>query len=139
MHKSIDTVFKIIMPKLFVYAALLIYIVIFYKITFQRGSNFGTIFSSLPLICIGAFLLFKHPLWSFLFLYIANYFVMGAMRYISFPGGILMDAIIFFCFTSLLIKTYKPSFANNISLVTVLLTRAYESQSSASGRMGSKS
>jgi len=108
MRTLLENIAKLVMPKLFVYVGLLIFLVIFYKATMQRGYYFGTIVASLPFIAIVIYLLLKNPLWSFVFLFISNYFVMGAMRYIYFPGGILMDIIIGFCLTTLIVKTtYK--------------------------------
>lgn len=105
MQTKIRNIVKLIMPKIFIYTGLLIFLFLFYKFTLQRGSYYGVIIASLPFLSIGFYLLFKNPLWSFIFLFIANYFVMGLTRYISFPGGILMDSVIFFCFATLLFKT----------------------------------
>lgn len=105
MHKLLGNIANLINPKQLIYLGLLIFLVIFYKATMQRGLYFGYIIASLPFIAIAVYLLLKKPLWSFVFLFIANYFVMGAMRYISFQGGILMDTIIGFCLITIIIKT----------------------------------
>jgi hypothetical protein len=105
MQTKRKNIVKLIMPKIFVYTGFLIFLLIFYKLTLQKGIYYGSIIASLPFLSIGFFLLLKNPLWSFIFLFIANYFVMGITRYISFPGGILMDSVIFFCFATLLLKT----------------------------------
>lgn len=108
MKPFIENIIKLIMPKIIIYVGLLILLVIFYKVELQNDYHKGAIIASLPFLIIAFFLLFKHPLWSFIFLFIANYLVMGIMRYVYFPAGILMDSIISFCIISLLIKsTYR--------------------------------
>ena len=105
MQELLGNITKLIKPRIFVYTGLLVFIFIFYKAIMQRGCNIGYIIAFLPFITITIYLLLKNPLWSFLVLFITNYFVMGASRYVPFQAGILMDTIIIFCFTSLLIKT----------------------------------
>lgn len=105
MQTKRKNIVKLITPKIFVYTGFLIFLFLFYKLTLQRGFYYGAIIASLPFLSIGFYLLVKNPLWSFIFLFIVNYFVMGITRYISFPGGILMDSVIFFCFATILLKT----------------------------------
>ena len=105
MRTILDNIIKLITPKIFVYAGLLFLLFGFYKVTLQIGFYLGAIVASLPFAIIVIFLLLKHPILSFIFLFIANYFIMGVTRYVSFPGGILMDAINIFCYASLIFKT----------------------------------
>jgi hypothetical protein len=105
MRTFIDNIAKFITPKIFVYAGFLIYIAFFYKTTLQKSYYLGAIVASLPFIVIGVNLLLKRPLLSFIFLFIVNYFIMGITRYLHFQGGILMDAIILFCFITLFLRT----------------------------------
>ena len=108
MRTSINHLIKLVTPKLFVYVLIIMFIILFYKITVQTSSYLGAVVSCLPILFIGVCFFLKYPLWSFIFLFITNYFVMGIARYISFPGGILMDAVLLFCFSSLLLKsTYE--------------------------------
>lgn len=125
MRILLENITKWITPKIFVFGALLLFIFIFYKATMQRGCNVGYIIASSPFIAIAVYLFIKSPLWSFVFLFITNYFVMGTMRYISFSGGILMDTIIGFCLATLIIKTtyekveWKRAL-NPLTLITAL-------------------
>jgi len=123
MRTLLENITKLIMPRIFVYAGLLLFLIIFYKTVMQRGCNIGYIIALLPFITIIVYLLLKNPLWSFIFLFIANYFVMGASRYVSFQAGILMDAIIFFCFATLLVKTtYAKIEWNRVLNLLTLIT-----------------
>ncbi len=115
------------MPRIFVYAGLLIFIAIFYKATMQRGCNVGYIIVSIPFIAIGMFLLLKNPLWSFIILFISNYFIMGVNRYISLPIpiSVFMDSIISFIFLALILKTIHirtewKRVLNPLTLITLI-------------------
>ncbi|WP_321437493.1 O-antigen ligase family protein [uncultured Bacteroides sp.] len=107
MLTFIKNITKLILPKIFVYAGLLIFIVIFYKATMQRGCNFGYIIVSMPFVAVGLYLLLKNPLWSFIILFICNYFIMGITRYITLPVpiSVFMDSVISFIFLALILKT----------------------------------
>nr|WP_321378864.1 O-antigen ligase family protein [uncultured Bacteroides sp.] len=125
MYTFIHNKSKLIKPKILLYVVLLIGIALFYKTTLQKGYYFGAFIACLPFLAIGIFLLLKRPLWSFIFLFITNYFIMGITRYIHFQGGILMDIIILFCFGSILIKaTYDnlewKRMLNPLTLTTFL-------------------
>lgn len=105
MQKVVDYIFKLITPKVFVYIGLLIGIVLFIEITLQKGSFVGIAVASIPFLILIVSFFFNHPIYSFITLFITNYFVMGATRYISFPGGIFMDIVIVSCFVLLFIKS----------------------------------
>jgi hypothetical protein len=127
MQTLLKNITKLIMPRIFVYAGLLLFIVIFYKATMQRGCNVGYIIVSIPFIAIGMFLLLKNPLWSFIILFISNYFIMGAIRYISFPIpiSVFMDSIISFIFLALILKTIHirtewKRVLNPLTLITLI-------------------
>ncbi len=125
MRIPIDHIIKYFIPKIVLYAVLVIYIYLFYKMTMQRGYYWGAMIASLPLLSITFFLLLKNPLWNFIVLFIINYFVMGINRYISFSPGIFMDVIIAFCFSALIIKsTYEKMewkrILNPLTLTTTL-------------------
>ncbi len=114
------------MPKIFIYAGLLIFLVIFYKVTMQRGCNVGYIIVSIPFIAVGMFLLLKNPVWSFIILFISNYFIMGVIRYISFPIpiSVFMDSIILFIFLALLIKSIyiKTEWKRALNPLTLIIS-----------------
>lgn len=105
MQRIVNYISKFIEPKAFVYGGLLIGVIFFFEITLQRGNYVGIAVASLPFIILIISFLFKRPIYGFIGLFIANYFVMGATRYVSFPGGVFMDIIIAFCFILLFIKS----------------------------------
>lgn len=103
------------------------FVILFYKITMQRGCNFGYIVVASPIIVINLFFLLKNPLWSFMILFICNYFIMGVSRYITLPVPIsaFMDSIMSFTFLALFIKSifikteWKRIF-NTLTLITLI-------------------
>lgn len=105
MQKITDYIYKLVAPKTFVYIGLLIGIVFIYKITLQTNTFVGVTVAGLPFILLCLSLLLKYPIWTYFLLFFANYFVMGAMRYVPIPGGIFMDAIISFCFILLFFRS----------------------------------
>lgn len=107
MQTFLENITKFLRPRIFVYAGLIIFLVIFYKATMQRGSNLGYIIAAFPLIAIGTYLLIKKPLWSFIILFVCNYLISGFTRYypLPIPISLLMDALIACAILTLLIKT----------------------------------
>lgn len=68
----------------------------------------GLIFSLLPLLILSLFFVLYNPYWGMLLLFADNYFLMGLTRYISVPSiGVLTDALIFFIFFSLILRTVQ--------------------------------
>jgi len=127
MLTFIKYITKLILPKIFVYAGLLIFIVIFYKATMQRGLISGYTIVFIPFITIAMYLLLKNPLWGFIILFISNYFIMGVNRYISFPIpiSVFMDSIISFIFLALILKTIHiktewKRVLNPLTLITLI-------------------
>nr|WP_320038366.1 O-antigen ligase family protein [uncultured Bacteroides sp.] len=123
----LENITRLITPKIFTYLGLLAYIIIFYKATMQRGLTFGYAIAFIPIITIVIYLFFKSPLWSFIILFISNYFIMGVNRYIPFPVpiSVFMDSIISFIFLALILKTihikteWKRVF-NSLTILTLI-------------------
>jgi len=105
MQSKIKHIIELSIPKVVIYTFFAIYVYLFYKASLQIGNIFGIIIAFLPLIFISAFLLLKKPTWSFVILFILNYIVMGASRYITFPSSIFMDASMALCFACVIIKS----------------------------------
>lgn len=95
-----------VIVKSFIYIGLLIGVYILYKYLLQRGYYAGALLACFPFLLIAAFYVFKNPLWSFIVLFTANYFVMGAARYISFKAGIVMDELVILVIVSLIIQLF---------------------------------
>ena len=122
MYTLLNNILKLVTPKILLFIGILLYLALFYNITLHKGYYYGTIVAFMPFIAIGIYTLLKHPLWSFIFLFISNYFIMGAMRYTYFQAGLIMDATIFFCLATLLLKTTyeKVEWKRSINILTLL-------------------
>lgn len=90
------------------------------------GYIFGLLFSLLPLCVFAIFYCIKNPYWALTLVFGVNYFILGATRYIpGLAGGIVIDALIAFCFLTLLIRACYKNVAwervlNSLTLLAVI-------------------
>lgn len=60
---------------------------------FRFGHVAGLALSLIPFSIISLIVLWNRPFWSFILLFVGNYLVSGASRYLGYSSGIAMDAI----------------------------------------------
>jgi hypothetical protein len=93
--------------KAIVFSLLYISAWVLLQVTLRIGYQIGLFFSILPFLLFAFIFLLEKPYFSFLLLFVANYFISGGTRYISYPPGIAMDVLFLVALVVLVLQSYK--------------------------------
>ena len=111
--------------KVIVYLFLVLWVLVIVYVTTRMGYVMGIAASLAPLMLLLFGALVQFPYWSFIFLFIANYLVMGFTRYVNvISPGIAIDVIIGLTFAVFFFNSYKNKssikLSNSFNTLTLL-------------------
>lgn len=93
--------------KVLVFAVLYFLVWVLLQVILRVGYSIGFVLSLAPLLFLVFVILLDKPYFSFILLFIVNYFVSGGSRYISYPPGITMDFLFLFLFLITVLQFFK--------------------------------
>ena len=74
----------------------------------------GFLLSLGPFLLLAFILLLERPYYSFIILFLVNYFISGGSRYFPYPPGIVMDSLFLFLFLILFLQSFSQKRDINI-------------------------
>lgn len=111
-----------------IFLLMILWVLIIVYLSTKKGYIIGTAASLIPLFLLFLYGLLNNPYWSFIALFVANYFVSGISRYIpAIAPGITMDFFIVITLLILVIYSFKNerlfifrNAMNNLTLVAFI-------------------
>lgn len=101
--------------KAFVVAVLIFLVALFLRVTLNISHIVGLAIALVPLGIIILLLLIDKPYYSFMLIFITNYFVSGLSRYVNIAPGITMDVIVAFTVIVISLQVFKSTKETKLS------------------------
>lgn len=80
-------------------------LLLFTLLLLNAGVAVALLWAVLPFVFFLVFSSLKHPQTTLYGVFIATYFIMGVTRYVNIPGGIVLDILVFFTFSIVLLQS----------------------------------